>query len=238
MNPNKKNKLNVNPELKSSSPEIQVNEDFKKKYIEKENIPIVQQINLNLKKNKLFYKISIKLHIQPIYLLLIILTPILILLLTFFGFTTKIITTLYPLYMSMKTLQYQINKRTEDGKLYRQADEDNDTIQWLSYWLLYSFVSNLECLLQSFVDKIPLYKLIKFLILISCFIPQIQLNVLIYNYFTKKIFILYGENFEKLNFENLFMDNNNSGAGEKETPFNRVSNDSIEDISKQRKKVE
>ena len=36
----------------------------------------------------------------------------------------------------------------------------------------------------------------------------------------------------------LFMDNNNSGAGEKETPFNRVSNDSIEDISKQRKKVE
>ena len=228
---------NVNPDLKSSSPDIKLAENFVKKYIDEEDISLIEKINTQLKKNRRFYKISIKLHIQPFYLLLIFLTPVLILLLTFFSFTTKIITTFYPLYMSMKTLQYQVGKRTEDGRLYRQVDEDNDTTKWLSYWLLYSFIINTECLLQSLVDKIPLYKLIKFFILLSCFIPQIEFNVIIYNYFTRKIFILYGEKFEKMKLENLFMDNKEEEIIEK--PIKQEdSNTPIDESFNQRKKLE
>ena len=229
--------LNVNPDLKSSSPDIKLADEFVKKYIEEEDISLIEKINTQLKKNRRFYKISIKLHIQPFYLLLILLAPVLILLLTFFSFTTKIITTFYPLYMSMKTLQYQVNKRTEDGRLYRQVDEDYDTTKWLSYWLLYSFIINTECLLQSLVDKIPLYKLIKFLILLSCFIPQIEFNVIIYNYFTRKIFILYGEKFEKMKIENLFMDNKEEEIIEK--PLKQEDpNTPVGESFNQRKKIE
>lgn len=228
---------NVNPDLKSSSPDIKLADNFVKKYIDEEDISLIEKINTQLKKNRRFYKISIKLHIQPFYLLLIFLTPVLILLLTFFSFTTKIITTFYPLYMSMKTLQYQVGKRTEDGRLYRQVDEDNDTTKWLSYWLLYSFIINTECLLQSLVDKIPLYKLLKFFILLSCFIPQIEFNVIIYNYFTRKIFILYGEKFEKMKLENLFMDSKEEEIIEK--PIKQEdSNTPIGESFNQRKKLE
>ena len=230
--------LNVNPDLKSSSPDIKLADEFVKKYIEEEDISLIEKINTQLKKNRRFYKISIKLHIQPFYLLLILLAPVLILLLTFFSFTTKIITTFYPLYMSMKTLQYQVNKRTEDGRLYRQVDEDNDTTKWLSYWLLYSFIINTECLLQSLVDKIPLYKLIKFLILLSCFIPQIEFNVIIYNYFTRKIFILYGEKFEQMKLENLFMDNKKEEEIIEKPLKQEDSNTPVGESFNQRKKIE
>ena len=230
--------LNVNPDLKSSSPDIKLADEFVKKYIEEEDISLIEKINTQLKKNRRFYKISIKLHIQPFYLLLILLAPVLILLLKFFSFTTKIITTFYPLYMSMKTLQYQVNKRTEDGRLYRQVDEDNDTTKWLSYWLLYSFIINTECLLQSLVDKIPLYKLIKFLILLSCFIPQIEFNVIIYNYFTRKIFILYGEKFEQMKLENLFMDNKKEEEIIEKPLKQEDSNTPVGESFNQRKKIE
>ena len=230
--------LNVNPDLKSSSPDIKLADEFVKKYIDEEDISLIEKINKQLKKNRRFYKICIKLHIQPFYLLLILLTPVLILLLTFFSFTTKIITTFYPLYMSMKTLQYQVNKRTEDGRLYRQVDEDNDTTKWLSYWLLYSFIINTECLLQSLVDKIALYKLIKFLILLSCFIPQIEFNVIIYNYFTRKIFILYGEKFEQMKLENLFMDNKKEEEIIEKPLKQEDSNTPVGESFNQRKKIE
>ena len=230
--------LNVNTDLKSSSPDIKLADEFVKKYIDEEDISLIEKINKQLKNNRRFYKISIKLHIQPFYLLLILLTPVLILLLTFFSFTTKIITTFYPLYMSMKTLQYQVNKRTEDGRLYRQVDEDNDTTKWLSYWLLYSFIINTECLLQSLVDKIPLYKLIKFLILLSCFIPQIEFNVIIYNYFTRKIFILYGEKFEQMKLENLFMDNKKEEEIIEKPLKQEDSNTPVGESFNQRKKIE
>ena len=229
---------NVNPDLTGSSPDIRMNDEFIKKFIVKEEISLLEKINRQLKNNRKFYKISIKLHIQPVYLLLIILTLVLILLLTFFSFTTKIITTFYPLYMSMKTLQYQVNKRIENGKLYRQEDEDNDTTRWLSYWLLYSFVNNTECIFQSLFDKYPLYKLIKFIILLSCFIPQIEFHVFIYNYFTRKLFILYGEKLENLKLESLFMDNK-TDEGENEASLKKEnSNDSFGEGSSQRKKVE
>ena len=65
--------------------------------------------------------------------------------------------------MSFKTLQYQVNKSKVNGKIYKIEDEDNNTTRWLSYWLLYAFVNNSECILGSLVVKIPLYTFLKFI---------------------------------------------------------------------------
>jgi len=32
---------------------------------------------------------------------------------------------------------------------YKKEDEDNDIIQWLSYWLFYSLINNSECIFGS-----------------------------------------------------------------------------------------
>ena len=170
-------KLKKTEELRSSQPDIKVGDEYRDKFFKEEKLSIIEKINMKLGKNRTIVKICNKLKIEPIYLALIFIVPILILLLTFFSFTTRMITTLYPLYMSFKTLQYEVNKSKKDGKLYKQEDEDNDTTQWLSYWLLYSFVMNSELLLGSLVDSIPLYKFLKFLFLLSCFLPQIKLSV-------------------------------------------------------------
>ena len=233
----------IDKNLLSSQPDRKVNEEFINQYIETENSSIVERINVNLAKNKTILKICMKIKLDPIYLLLIILIPIIILLLTFFNFTTKIITTLYPLYMSFKTLQYQVNKSKKDGKLYKKEDEENDTTQWLSYWLFYSFVNNSECILGSLIEKIPLYKLTKFILLLSCFIPQIQTNVIIYTYFTGKLYNLYGENLERsmLGFtRNIFSNNNNDEQDiERENDYeDRDSKEFIDDSFVKRKKNE
>ena len=201
-------KLKKTEELRSSQPDIKVGDGYREKFLQEEKISIIEKINMKLGKNRTIVKICNKLKIEPIYLALIFIVPILILLLTFFSFTTRMITTLYPLYMSFKTLQYEVNKSKKDGKLYKQEDEDNDTTQWLSYWLLYSFVMNSELLLGSLVDSILLYKFLKFLFLLSCFLPQIKLSVIIYKYFTSKLYSLYGENFENF-ILNLFSNKKN-----------------------------
>ena len=131
------------------STEDMLKDEFVKKYLPQEKMTIIERINMTLIRNRTIQKICKKLKIEPIYLLLIFLTPVIILLFTFFTFTTTMISTLYPLYMSFKTLQYQVNKPRDDGRIYKKEDEDNDTSQWLSYWLLYAFVNNSECILRS-----------------------------------------------------------------------------------------
>ena len=44
--------------------------------------------------------------------------------------------------MSFKTLQYQVNKPRDDGRIYKKEDEDNDTTQWLSYYMLLLIIMN------------------------------------------------------------------------------------------------
>ena len=245
MKNNKKGKFAKNESLRQSSPDMQLNEQFKSKYIETEKISILEKMNKSLKTNKSLRYISSKIKLEPIYIMLILLIPVIVLLLTFFTFTTKMITTLYPLYKSFKTLQYQINKTKIDGKLYKKEDEDNDTTQWLSYWLLYAFVSNSECILGSFFEKSPLYQFLKFVFLLLCFLPQIQLSVLIYTYFTSKLYQLYGESFEKsiVGFmRNIFSKNNENNEDEikeEDNPYrNGDSKDLIDDDFAKRKKNE
>ena len=142
--------------------------------------------------------------------------------------------------MSFKTLQYQVNKPKGDGRLYKKEDEDRDTTQWLSYWLLYAFINNSECILGSLVDKIPLYKLMKFIFLLLCFLPQVQLSVLIYNYCTSKLYNLYGESFEKniVSFmRKIFSNKNTEETSEEVNPFKKASSEELidDDFTKRKK---
>lgn len=225
--------------LRGSS-ENMLGEKFRDQYFPTEQISVIERINQQLRQKKTIQKICRKTKLEPIYILLILLTPVIILLFTFFNFTTTMISTLFPLYMSFKTLQYQVNKPKGDGRLYKKEDEDRDTTQWLSYWLLYAFINNSECILGSLVDKIPLYKLMKFIFLLLCFLPQVQLSVLIYNYFTSKIYNLYGESFEKniVSFmRKIFSNKNAEGTSEEVNPFKKANSEELidDDFTKRKK---
>ena len=178
-----KEKTRKKKELSQSHPDMSVNRE---KYIPRDGVFL--KYNLSLLEYKIVNKICIKLNMDPIYILLICLIPILILLFTYFNFTITMIAIIYPLYKSFKTLH---------KKTYNLDNEEAETTRWLSYWLLYAFINNTECIFWNFLEKIKFYNLIKFIFLILCFPPQIQLSVIIYNYITSQIFDLYGEKFEK-----------------------------------------
>ena len=171
--------------LSSSHPDSVRFEKMKKEYLKNS---LLVKINKFLMQYKIINKICIKLRIDPIYIIIALLIPIIILLFKYFTFTITLIALIYPLYMSFKTLQ----KKSFNAEL-----DDAETTRWLSYWLIYAFINNTECIFWKFLEKIKIYNLIKFIFLILCFIPRVQLSVYIYNFITAKIFDKYGEKFEK-----------------------------------------
>ena len=178
--------FNKTKEFRQSQPELKRKKDFVEKYFEHDTVLV--KINKYLMQYKIINKICIKLKIDPIYILIILLIPIIILLFMYFTFTTTMIALIYPLYMSFKTLQ----KKSFNAEL-----DDAETTRWLSYWLIYAFINNTECIFWKFLEKIKIYNLVKFIFLILCFIPRVQLSVYIYNFITAKIFDKYGDKFEK-----------------------------------------
>ena len=178
--------FNKTKEFRQSQPELKRKKDFVQKYMPGDTFLV--KINGCLMQYKIINKICIKLKIDPIYIIIILLIPIIILLFMYFTFTTTMIALIYPLYMSFKTLQ----KKSFNAEL-----DDAETTRWLSYWLIYAFINNTECIFWKFLEKIKIYNLIKFIFLILCFIPRVQLSVYIYNFITAKIFDKYGEKFEK-----------------------------------------
>ena len=178
--------FNKTKEFRQSQPELKRKKDFVAKYMPGDTFLV--KINKYLMQYKIINKICIKLKIDPIYIIIILLIPIIILLFMYFTFTTTMIALIYPLYMSFKTLQ---------KKSFIVESEDVETTRWLSYWLIYAFINNIECIFWKFLEKIKIYNLVKFIFLILCFIPRVQLSVYIYNFITAKIFDKYGDKFEK-----------------------------------------
>ena len=178
--------FNKTKEFRQSQPELKRKKDFVEKYMPGDTFLV--KINKYLMQYKIINKICIKLRIDPIYIIIALLIPIIILLFKYFTFTITLIALIYPLYMSFKTLQ---------KKSFIVESEDVETTRWLSYWLIYAFINNIECIFWKFLEKIKIYNLIKFIFLILCFVPKVQLSVYIYNFITAKIFDKYGEKFEK-----------------------------------------
>ena len=202
--------FNKTKDFRQSQPELKRKKVFKDQYMPDDNYLV--KLNKNLMEYKIINKICTKFRIDPIYVLIALLIPIIILLFMYFTFTTTMIALIYPLYMSFKTL----HKKSFNVEL-----DNAETTRWLSYWLIYAFINNTECIFWKFLEKIKIYNLVKFIFLILCFIPRVQLSVYIYNFITAKIFDKYGEKFEKNTvefFRRVFggkkTENNNINNGE------------------------
>ncbi len=212
--------------LRKSEPEMKKKKEFINKYMKGDGV--VEKINKYLADYAIINKICTKIKLDPIYLLILCLIPIIYLLFKYFTITTTMIALIYPLYKSFKVLH---------KKSIGLESEDVEATRWLSYWLIYAFINNTECIFWKYLEKIQVYTLLKFIFLILCFAPQVQLSVLIYNFFTRKIYDKYGEKLENNTvefFRKIFGGKKSEKNEDNQTP----SSELIDDDFNKRKKNE
>lgn len=89
----------------------------------------------------------------------------------FDTFAGPIVTLLYPLIASIKAIE-------SPSKL--------DDQQWLTYWVLYSFVTLVELSFWKLFSWIPLWGKIKFFSACWLVLPQFNGAAFVYDYFVKK----------------------------------------------------
>ncbi|XP_044492031.1 HVA22-like protein e [Mangifera indica] len=78
---------------------------------------------------------------------------------------------LYPLYASVLAIE---------------SPSKVDDKQWLSYWILYSFITLAEMLLQSVLEWIPIWYTVKFIFTIWLVLPQFRGAAYIYDRFVRQ----------------------------------------------------
>ena len=165
--------------------------DEKKK--NKEKIPnLFGQLNkklLRYKEIQTFYK---KTGIQPIFIAIIL---IIMLIFIFIGIFDRILTiiigTAYPLYMSIKTVRRKMVEEDDENNEEEEEEVENDIIQWLSYWVIFSVFLNFENIFKFILKYIPFYFFIKVIFLLFCYLPQYRFANYLYNAFIKKLFARY-----------------------------------------------
>lgn len=151
-----------------------------------------QRINRKLMKYKEIRILYRKTHIEPSYYLLFLLVILVIIAIGLFDKQlTIILATVYPLYMSYKTLQFNIGEKKGGGGFYTEEENKKDIIRWLCYWIFYSIFINFEGLFYFFLKYIKYYFTIKIFILLLCFLPQYQLSGFIYRCFIRYLFYKY-----------------------------------------------
>jgi hypothetical protein len=129
---------------------------------------------MKYKEIKMVYK---KTGIKPVYLFWTLVVSLIFILFGFFETElTYIIASVYPLYISIKTLQ---NGDREDIK------------QWLVYWVVYSVFINLESVFGLLLQYIPFYSFLKIVFLLILYLPQYNGALWIYEKLLKDAFIKY-----------------------------------------------
>ncbi len=167
---------------------------------EDEQKTVIQAINDSLMKYKEIKMICKKTHIKPIYFIIFILICLIFICIGFLDkYITLALATIYPLYISYKTLQYKIgDKKPDNLGIYTSADKQKDVTQWLSYWVVYAIFINIEGLFGYFLKEIPFYFLGKIVFLLLCLLPQYQLAGWIYNNLIAGLFQKYHDNAEMI----------------------------------------
>ena len=226
----KREKFAQTRNLRYSAPD-KVNKNFSDRYLKGDGC--YMKLNKKLIEFMIIRKICNKLKIDPFFILIACLIPLVILLFVYFTITTTMIAIIYPLYKSFKALEKK--KVIINIKL-----EEQETTRWLSYWLMYAFINNMECIFWKFLEKIQFYNLFKFIFLILCFIPQVNLSVIIYNFITSEIYDKYGEKFEKnaLQFFNKIFGNKKTETINNEIANKCETGELIDDDFAKRKKNE
>ncbi|AEE84982.1 HVA22 homologue D [Arabidopsis thaliana] len=84
---------------------------------------------------------------------------------------------LYPLYASVIAME---------------STTKVDDEQWLAYWIIYSFLSLTELILQSLIEWIPIWYTVKLVFVAWLVLPQFQGAAFIYNRVVREQFKKHG----------------------------------------------
>jgi len=169
---NKKNKKywEQSNELRQSMPDIRNKEFMKEFKDEEEGESYIDKINKKLLEYQEIKYVCQKTKIKPFYYSLLLIVALVFILIGYFDKQlTLIIATIYPLFMTFKTLQN-----------YNEEDEQNkiELIHWLQYWILYTIFLNFECIFGYLFRK--LYFICKIIFLINCFPINSKVTIFIY----------------------------------------------------------
>ncbi|CAL9226749.1 unnamed protein product [Arabidopsis halleri] len=88
-----------------------------------------------------------------------------------------IVMLLYPLYASVIAME---------------STTKVDDEQWLAYWIIYSFLSLTELILQSLIEWIPIWYTVKLVFVAWLVLPQFQGAAFIYNRVVREQFKKHG----------------------------------------------
>ncbi|CAN8273982.1 unnamed protein product [Cochlearia groenlandica] len=70
-----------------------------------------------------------------------------------------------------------------------------DNEQWLAYWIIYSFLTLSEIILQSLIEWIPIWYSMKLVFVVWLILPQFKGAAYIYNRFVREEFKKQGGTF-------------------------------------------
>jgi receptor expression-enhancing protein 5/6 len=116
-------------------------------------------IDTVLGRSRILVFLEAKLHIPRVAVLIFLVLLSLLLLLLYFGVQRccNFIAFVYPAFMTYKTLE---------------GDSTDEHLYWLMYWAVYASFFVVETVADYFFFWIPSYYHLKFLLLMSCFMPQ------------------------------------------------------------------
>ena len=145
--------------FRSKSMHLMRNNDFEKEFKEIKEKSCCEKINdylLKYKEFKKFYKLTGEPPVYILSLLAIILAGVLIIL--FKKNLSLSLATIYPLFMTFKTLQHYDQTNLKRKKEF---------IHWLKYWIVYGILLNFESLFSFFLKEF--YTFLKKIAVLNCF---------------------------------------------------------------------
>ena len=154
-----------------SMPDL-LNPQFKNEFLDlKEGETYIGKINNKLLQYEEIKYVCKKTRIKPFYYLLFIIISLSFILIGYFDkYLTLILATIYPLFMTFKTLQ-NYNEKEKQNKI--------EVIHWLKYWVFYTVFLIFESLFGYFFRRF--YFIFKIIFLLSCFPVNSRLTTWIYN---------------------------------------------------------
>ena len=204
-------------ELRQSMPEIR-SKDFNIDEIE-EGENIISKINRYLNQYDEIKQFCRRTKIKPFYYLVFLFFSFCFILIGYFDkYLTLILATIYPLFMTFKSLKY-----------YDVEDEENriEVIHWLRYWIFYSVFINIESLFGNFFKRF--YFIFKIIILLNCFPINSKLTLYIYQ-ICENIYLKY-ESCIKSFFQNVY-DHLTETKNEIEVKRKKMKDENADEITK------
>jgi receptor expression-enhancing protein 5/6 len=105
---------------------------------------------------------------------------------------------LYPLHMSLKTIENCTSlfeeitgenraRHTEEEIAHKRAEIIGQLRKWLVYWIVYGLFNTLESLSDTALSWLPVYHPLKLIFLLWCFLPQYQGSQLVFDILVKPV---------------------------------------------------